>query len=83
MVEEWLITTAVCAESSNFKKSIYFFQAMLKEPLVGDKLPIFILKDVDIENLRSLIEYMYKGEVYVQQSMFSAFIKAAESLQIR
>lgn len=56
---------------------------MLKEPIVGDKLPIFILKDVDIENLRSLIEYMYKGEVNVQQSMFASFIKAAESLQIR
>jgi len=47
----------------------FFLQAILKEPIVGDKLPIFILKDVDIENLRSLIEYMYKGEVNVQQSM--------------
>lgn len=41
------------------------------------------MKDVDFENLKSLVEYMYKGEANVPQHMLSSFIQTAESLQIR
>jgi hypothetical protein len=41
------------------------------------------MKDVDFENLKSLVEYMYKGEANVPQLMLPSFIQTAESLQIR
>lgn len=41
------------------------------------------MKDMEFENLKSLVEYMYKGEANVPQQMLTAFIKDAESLQIR
>ena len=41
------------------------------------------MKDVDFENLKSLVEYMYKGEANVPQNMLASFIRTAESLQIR
>ena len=42
-----------------------------------------VLKDVEFENLKSLVEYMYKGEANVPQHMLSTFIQTAESLQVR
>ena len=41
------------------------------------------MKDVDFENLKALVEYMYKGEANVPQHMLQSFIQTAESLQIR
>ena len=41
------------------------------------------MKDVDFDNLKSLVEYMYKGEANVPQNMLASFIKTAESLQVR
>ena len=59
------------------------FQNMFKSQFLNDKHPVVIMKDVEFENLKSLVEYMYKGEANVPQHMLSAFIKDAESLQIR
>ena len=41
------------------------------------------MKDVDFDNLKCLVEYMYKGEANVPQQMLPSFIQTAESLQIR
>ena len=41
------------------------------------------MKDVDFDNLKCLVEYMYKGEANVPQHMLPSFIQTAESLQIR
>ena len=41
------------------------------------------MKDVDFDNLKALVEYMYKGEANVPQHMLQSFIRTAESLQIR
>ena len=40
-------------------------------------------QDLGFEELSALVEYMYKGEVTVQQGQLPALIKAAEALQIR
>jgi hypothetical protein len=60
-----------------------YFRNMFKSQFLNDKHPVVIMKDVEFENLKSLVEYMYKGEANVPQHMLSAFIKDAESLQIR
>ena len=41
------------------------------------------MKDVEFDNLKCLVEYMYKGEANVPQQMLPSFIQTAESLQIR
>ncbi|XP_037029990.1 sex determination protein fruitless isoform X1 [Bradysia coprophila] len=45
--------------------------------------PIIYLKDVRYSEMRSLLDFMYKGEVNVGQSCLPTFLKTAESLQVR
>lgn len=58
-----------------------FFQALF----VGhpDKHPIVILKDVPYVDMRSLLDFMYRGEVSVDQDRLTAFLRVAESLRIK
>jgi len=44
---------------------------------------IIILKDVKAQDLESLIDYMYTGQVTIGQSELTEFLKTAESLKIR
>lgn len=48
-----------------------------------EKHPIIILKDVKFQELRAMVDYMYRGEVNISQDQLSTFLKAAESLQIK
>lgn len=48
-----------------------------------DKHPIVILKDVPYSDMRSLLDFMYRGEVSVDQDRLTAFLKVAESLKIK
>ncbi|XP_054286027.1 longitudinals lacking protein, isoforms J/P/Q/S/Z-like isoform X1 [Macrosteles quadrilineatus] len=48
-----------------------------------DKHPIIILKDVKFEELKAMLDYMYRGEVNISQEQLSTFLKAAETLQIK
>lgn len=59
----------------------YFLQALF----VGhpDKHPIVILKDVPYVDMRSLLDFMYRGEVSVDQDRLTAFLRVAESLRIK
>lgn len=60
---------------------LFHFQALF----VGhpDKHPIVILKDVPYSDMRSLLDFMYRGEVSVDQDRLTAFLKVAESLRIK
>lgn len=44
--------------------------------------PIIYLKDVRYSEMRSLLDFMYKGEVNVGRSSLPTFLKTAESLQV-
>lgn len=41
------------------------------------------LHNVEFRHLKSLVEFMYVGEVNVAQTHLPAFLRTAESLQIR
>lgn len=41
------------------------------------------MRDVEIQHVIALMEFMYAGEVNVAQANLSAFLKTAESLKIR
>ncbi|XP_055837244.1 longitudinals lacking protein, isoforms J/P/Q/S/Z isoform X1 [Episyrphus balteatus] len=58
-----------------------YFATLLSEQY--DKHPIFILKDVKYQELRAMMDYMYRGEVNISQDQLAALLKAAESLQIK
>ncbi|XP_031616795.1 sex determination protein fruitless isoform X4 [Contarinia nasturtii] len=45
--------------------------------------PIIYLKDIRYSEIRSLLDFMYKGEVNVGQNCLPSFLKTAESLQVR
>lgn len=44
--------------------------------------PIIYLKDIRYSEIRSLLDFMYKGEVNVGQNHLPSFLKTAESLQV-
>ena len=48
-----------------------------------DKHPIVVLKDVKFYEMKAMLDYMYRGEVNISQDQLDAFIKTAESLQIK
>lgn len=48
-----------------------------------EKHPIVILKDVPYADMKSLLDFMYRGEVSVDQERLTAFLKVAESLRIK
>lgn len=41
------------------------------------------LHNVEFRHLKALVEFMYVGEVNVAQTQLPAFLRTAESLQIR
>ena len=60
--------------------SSYFQTLFLDHP---DRHPIVILKDVRSAELRTIIDFMYKGEVNVQYCQLSELLKTAESLKVQ
>lgn len=60
--------------------SPYFQALFVNHP---DKHPIVILKDVPYNDMRSLLDFMYRGEVSVDQERLTAFLRVAESLRIK
>lgn len=58
---------------------------LLQALFVGhpDRHPIVILKDIPFVDMRSLLDFMYRGEVSVDQDRLTTFLKVAESLRIK
>ncbi|XP_066143890.1 protein jim lovell isoform X1 [Euwallacea fornicatus] len=60
--------------------SPYFQTLFVNHP---DKHPIVILKDVLYSDMKSLLDFMYRGEVSVDQDRLTHFLRVAESLRIK
>lgn len=45
--------------------------------------PIIILRDIEEEDLKSLLKFMYNGEVRIPEDRMKDFLRTAETLQIR
>lgn len=60
--------------------SPYFQALFVNHP---EKHPIVILKDITYADMKSLLDFMYRGEVSVDQDRLTAFLRVAESLRIK
>lgn len=60
--------------------SPYFQQIFVSHQ---EKDPIVIMKDVPFADMKSLLDFMYRGEVSVDQERLTAFLRVAESLRIK
>lgn len=60
--------------------SPYFQEMFITHP---NKHPIIILKDMKARLVKLVIQFMYQGSVNVKQSELQAFMKIAETLQIK
>ena len=60
--------------------SLYFEKLLKEHP---DKYPVFILSNITFEQLKSILEYIYKGKVTVSQNQVDSFIKIIDFFQIK
>jgi len=58
-----------------------YFRQLFKH--LGKDKPVIFLKDVDPEHLVLLLQYMYKGEIKVQETELVNVLSTAQSLDIR
>lgn len=58
-----------------------FFEEMLLN--INHPHPIIILADINLGELKAVLEFMYKGEVNVSQNLLSVFLKTAEVLRVK
>lgn len=86
--ESLVDVTLACSEGTTIRAhkvvlsacSSYFQALFVDHP---SRHPIVILKDVRFSELRTLVEFMYKGEVNVEYCQLSALLKTAESLKVK
>lgn len=86
--ESLVDVTLACSEGTTIRAhkvvlsacSSYFQTLFVDHP---SRHPIVILKDVRFSELRTLVEFMYKGEVNVEYCQLSALLKTAESLKVK
>lgn len=86
--ESLVDVTLACAEGHSIRAhkvvlsacSSYFQSLFVDHP---GRHPIVILKDVCFSELRTLVEFMYRGEVSVEYCRLSALLKTAESLKVK
>ncbi|XP_058815164.1 uncharacterized protein LOC131678824 isoform X1 [Topomyia yanbarensis] len=86
--ESLVDVTLACSEGISIRAhkvvlsacSSYFQTLFLDHPA---RHPIVILKDVRFAELRTLVDFMYKGEVNVEYCQLSALLKTAESLKVK
>ena len=88
LILENLVDCTVACDGASIKAhklvlsaaSPYFHSLFLSNPC---KHPIVILKDVRFEDLKSIIDFIYRGEVHIPEDQLNSFLKTAETLRIR
>lgn len=58
-----------------------YFQSLLYD--TPDRHPIVFMKDVRFTEMKALLEFMYRGEVSIDQERLTSLLKVAESLRIK
>ncbi|XP_014290767.1 protein jim lovell isoform X2 [Halyomorpha halys] len=85
---ETLVDVTLVCEETSFKAhkvvlsacSPYFQRIFSETPC---KHPVIVLKDLRGWEVQAIVDFMYRGEISVEQEQLTSLIKAAESLQVR
>lgn len=85
---EDLVDVTLCCEGRKIRAhkillsacSTYFKDVFKENPC---QHPVIIFKNVKYEDLLAIIEFMYQGEVNVQQEHLSSFLNTAEMLAVQ
>ena len=88
LVNESLVDVTLACEGASIKAhkmilaacSPYFQNLFTTNPC---KHPIVILKDVKFNDLKSIIDFIYCGEVSIPQDQLNSLLKTAETLKIK
>jgi len=86
--DEALVDVTLAAEGQSLRAhkmvlsacSSFFRTLFVSHP---ERHPIIILKDTKFEELKTLLEYMYKGEVSVEYGQLGTLLKTAENLRVK
>lgn len=60
-----------------------YFQTMFTNTVPMEKHPIVVFHDLKYNHLKILIDFMYRGEISIDEKELSEVLKVAESLSIR
>ncbi|KAG1660987.1 Protein bric-a-brac 2 [Nymphon striatum] len=88
LASESLVDVTLACEGTSIKAhkvvlsacSPFFQDVFINNPC---KHPVVILKDVQYNDLRAIIDFMYHGEVNVSQDHLPSLLKSAEALKIK
>ena len=88
LLNENMVDVTLACEGASIKAhkailaacSPFFHNLFMSNPC---KHPIVILKDIRFVDLKSTIDFMYKGEVNVTQDHLSSLLKTAETLKVK
>lgn len=58
-----------------------YFATLLDQQF--DKHPIFILRDIKFDQIKAIMDYMYRGEMIIDEDLLPSILKAANSLEIK
>jgi len=86
--DEALVDVTLAAEGRSLRAhkmvlsacSSFFRTLFVSHP---ERHPIIILKDTKFDELQSLLEFMYKGEVSVEYGQLGTLLKTAENLRVK
>merc|ERR1712025_544805 len=87
--EEDFVDVTLSAEGQNLKAHKVVLSACssyFRDLLKGISLwqhPVLVLRDVPFLELQSILEFVYLGEVNVEQDRLQSFLKTAELLRIK
>lgn len=60
-----------------------YFKNIFSKFINAYQYPVVIMKDMPFADLRAIVEFIYRGEVFVPQEQLSSVLKSAESLKVK
>ena len=62
---------------------LYFYIFVLFQGISAWQHPVIVLKDVPLEDLQGIVEFIYHGEVSVDKECLTSFLKTAQMLRVK
>ncbi|XP_015794579.1 longitudinals lacking protein-like [Tetranychus urticae] len=60
-----------------------YFKNIFSKFINPYQYPVVIMKDMPFADLRAIVEFIYRGEVFVPQEQLASVLKSAESLKVK